>query len=248
MRKILFLGLMLLSLNSMASINAINDSLWKAAAEAYRNKAYEQALANYDTLINRGYTSAELYNNAGNAAYKSKHMGKAVWLYEKAFRLDPSNEEIKYNKDLMHYKISDRIEQLPSIAPVRWLNQISQLLAPLTWYWIGIALGLIFALSLLLRHRGLVRSSLLSRLSFILTIIALVLAFRAHHLIYGQELAVVQFPSVSILSAPDASGVELFQLHEGAVVEIGTKQSKWVKIKLTDGKEGWISIDAFKPI
>ena len=248
MKKLLFFGMILLVFNAMAASKANNDSLWKTAAEAYHNKAYEQALANYDTLLNRGYSSAILYNNAGNAAFKSKHMGKAVWCFEKAYRLDPANEEIKYNKDLMRFKITDRIEELPSIAPIRWLNRVSQLSAPLFWYWLGLAFAFTFALSLFLRHRGTLKNAWLTRISLTLTILLFLFAFRSHHLIYGRELAVVQFPSVSILSAPDATGVEVFQLHEGVVVEMLSKQAKWIKIKLADGKEGWISIDACKPI
>lgn len=246
MSRFFFFGMILFSIYSASANNLKNDSLWKAAGEAYRNKAYEQALANYDTLINRGYSSAILFNDAGNAAFKSKHMGKAVWYYEKAYRQDPSNEDIKYNKDLMRYKISDRIEELPSIAPIRWLNRITDFASPLLWYWTGIAFGFIFVLTLFLRHRGILQTAWLSRGSFILAVMLIVLAFRSHYLIYGRSMAVVQFPSVSILSAPDASGVEVFQLHEGALVEIKGSQGSWQKIRLADGKEGWMSKDAAK--
>jgi SH3-like domain-containing protein len=57
-------------------------------------------------------------------------------------------------------------------------------------------------------------------------------------------MAVIQFPSVGILSAPDATGVEVFQLHEGTLVEIKGKQGNWQKIRLADGKEGWMSKEA----
>jgi len=244
MRKFFFFGMILIAFSSISIARSSNDSLWKAAAEAYRNKAYEQALADYDSLINRGYSSAVLFNNAGNAAFKSKHLGKAVWCYEKAYRLDPCNEEIKYNKDLMRYKTLDRVEELPSIAPISWLNRSSLITSPIVWYWLGIIVIVVFTLSLFLRHKGILKKAWLSGISIFIAINLFVLAFNSHHLIYGREMAVIQFPSVGILSAPDATGVEVFQLHEGTLVEIKGMQGNWQKIRLADGKEGWMSKEA----
>lgn len=246
MKKLFILATLFFQLISITSASSKNDSLWQAASEAYRNKAYEQALANYDTLMNRGFLSAELLNNAGNAAFKSKHIGKAVWCYEKAYRLDPSNEEIRYNKELMRFKIADRIEELPCIAPLRWINKVAKLFSPITWYWLAFILGIAFAVSLWLRHRAILKTAWTNRIVFFMAVLSVFLAYRSHYIIYGKDQAVVQFPSVSILSAPDASGVELFQLHEGVVVEISKSQGAWQHIHLADGKEGWMSKDAAK--
>jgi hypothetical protein len=146
----------------------------------------------------------------------------------------------------MHFKIADRIEELPSISPIRWANTISQFMAPIYWYWLAVLFAILFTTSLYFRHRGIGRLKLVSRLSITLTFFSILFAFRSHYLIYEREFAVVQFPSVSILSAPDATGVELFQLHEGVVVEIKASQANWQNIRLADGKEGWMSKEAAK--
>ena len=45
---------------------------------------------------------------------------------------------------------------------------------------------------------------------------------------------------VNIYSAPNNSSVILFKINEGLKVDIKGKDSDWIKIKLIDGKEGWI--------
>ncbi len=45
---------------------------------------------------------------------------------------------------------------------------------------------------------------------------------------------------VTVKSSPDSSSKDEFVIHEGLKVRLEDKVDEWVKIRLADGKIGWI--------
>ena len=56
----------------------------------------------------------------------------------------------------------------------------------------------------------------------------------------NRNHAIVFVPTVTIKSSPDASGTDLFILHEGTKVFIKSKLGDWSEIEMEDGNVGWI--------
>ena len=55
------------------------------------------------------------------------------------------------------------------------------------------------------------------------------------------ERAVVLQTEATVQSAPsDDPSLQLFTIHEGAVVRIDRRSSDWLEIVLEDGKVGWV--------
>ena len=52
--------------------------------------------------------------------------------------------------------------------------------------------------------------------------------------------AIVFAPTVTVKSSPDASGTDLFVLHEGTKVSIKSTLGEWSEITLEDGNVGWM--------
>ena len=50
------------------------------------------------------------------------------------------------------------------------------------------------------------------------------------------------------MNAPSASSDEVFELHEGTKVIVLDALDNWKKIKIADGKTGWIIADDLKEI
>jgi len=55
--------------------------------------------------------------------------------------------------------------------------------------------------------------------------------------------AIVFSPSVSVKSAPDAQSTDLFVVHEGVKVELTDEVGDWKKVRLADGKIGWLPVE-----
>src|SRR5512135_2733550 len=55
---------------------------------------YKEALQAWTEIYNTGYRSANLDYNIGNAYFKLNDVPNAILFYERAYLLDPANEDI----------------------------------------------------------------------------------------------------------------------------------------------------------
>lgn len=212
---------------------------------SYRANDFAKALEWYNKILDTGYTGSALYYNIGNCYFKLEQVGPAILYYEKALRLDPGDEEIRFNLDLANSKVIDRIQQPPKLFIYRWWDSLVEAfsLGQLTFitaafFFLFVAL---YAVKLLFADRlpeWLIRYGVITLI--ILTAISALLLFTgANH--YGSERdAIVLAPRVNVLSAPGEQGNEVFVLHEGVKVWRSEQRGDWVRIELPDGKSGWI--------
>ena len=76
--------------------------------------------------------------------------------------------------------------------------------------------------------------------AFILALLFLNFAYQQYRLDTDKDYAIVFEQSTYIKSAPDESSVDIFVLHEGVKLEVIDKLGEWQKIRLADGKTGWV--------
>jgi len=216
--------------------------------EYFMNGEYEQAIKEYQAVIDSGYESSELYYNLGNAYYKSHKITMALVNYEKASILNPRDEEILHNLEMTRQLVVDDIDNLPEFLPKIWYRRFISLLKSDQWAYISLVA---FPVSLLLFLVYLfVRRIRIRKLSFWLAVLLMIISlstfvFSYHQkkMVYNHSYAIILSPSVTIKSSPDDSGTELFQLHEGTKVKIIDQLGEWREIKLSDGNVGWLRIE-----
>ena len=78
--------------------------------------------------------------------------------------------------------------------------------------------------------------------------ITFALAFQRLEMDKRNKPAIVFAAETSVKNDPNPNGQELFQLHEGTKVQILETFENWDKIKLSDGKTGWIKTADIKPL
>jgi len=76
--------------------------------------------------------------------------------------------------------------------------------------------------------------------------VSLVFAFHKFKLVKNNQPAIVFAQETKIKSEPNLRSTEAFVLHEGTKVQVLDTVNNWKKIKLTDGKTGWIANDDIK--
>lgn len=212
---------------------------------AYNEGNYEQALEKYGQVVDFGLESAELYYNMGNAHYKMRAYPMAILYYEKALKLDPGNRDIQTNLEIANLAVADKIEPIPQPFYERWWNRLKSLCSVDGWAWVGIVA---FALTLLCLFAFLMaRRTGLRKLGFfvgllMLVALALSVAFAVgrHNDLLRQDEAIVMTPTVTVMSSPSETSVDLFVLHEGAKVTILDRAADWNKVRIADGSEGWL--------
>ncbi len=227
------------------SLKAQQTQLLDSAAQQYSNNNFEKAITTYETILENGYESAELYYNLGNAYYKSNKIPFAILNYERAKKLSTSDEDIEFNLRLANTHVVDKIETLPTFFLTSWWNTLVQLLSSNQWAAISITAFILGLTGFLIFF--LYRITIVRQISFwigVILIIASVFTFnfsrKQYWLSKNQPTAIIITPSIVVKSSPANSGTDLFLIHEGMKVTVTDRLDKWIEIKLPDGNEGWI--------
>jgi SH3-like domain-containing protein len=83
---------------------------------------------------------------------------------------------------------------------------------------------------------------------FILSGTSLAFTLRNKYLVNDSHKAIISSPLVSGKSSPDASGTDLFVLHDGTKVTIEDEVGEWYEIRLSDGNKGWVPVKSLNII
>ncbi len=226
---------------------------FEQANQTYRKGDFQKSIEQYESIVKNGYESPSLYYNLGNAYFKSEHISSAILNYERAKRLAPHDEDILYNLKLANLRVIDKIEPIPQLFFVEWWNAVVHFFSVDGWSKLMIVslwcMTVAFAMLFLVRNFSIRKISLfVIILSIALTVCSLVSIRQEYSLLYNQQSAIIFSASVSIKSAPDEQSTDLFVLHEGVKVELLDGVSNWRKIRLPDGKVGWMPANALRAI
>lgn len=234
-------------------LNASPSNLFKQGNEAYQQKQYQQAIQLYDSLLNQGYYSANLYFNLGNAHYQMGQIAEAIYYYEKAKEITGHRPAIKFNLEMARQQTRDQIESIPEFFVVRWWKSLVNTFSANTWATISIvflwlSLGsaalYMFFKALAIRKLGFFSSAVF----LLLFGIGMIMGYQRHQSVHADDEAIVFATNAYVKSTPDPSGTDLFILHEGVKVEVVDQLEAWSQIQLPDGKQGWIKESAIKRI
>lgn len=250
MKKIFYILLLL----SFCQTNAQNiDSVFQKANDAYHKAFYEEALYNYIKIDSLKMQSADLYYNLGNTYYKLNQIAPSIYYYEKALLLSPKHEDAKQNLSFAQRMTIDAFETLPKSLFQKINETIIYPVSYNIWAWVTIVFAFLVSLFFLLYHFSEYANT--KRLFFTFSIInvglfllSLSFVIKAKHHSNHNQPAIVFSSVVSVKSEPNSSSSEAFELHEGTKVQVLEKIDNWHKIKLVDGKIGWLKSDVIKKL
>ncbi len=229
------------------------NTLWDRANTAYINGDHHTAAMLYEQIVARGMGSAKLYYNLANAYFKEERFGKAILYYNRALRLAPGNDDIRYNLSVAEARTKDNIERIPEFFVINWLRAARHTMGCTAWTTLSLV-ALITALVLFLFYL-LSQRLVLRKTGFYGTMAAMLLficatwfAAGARREMLDQTQAIVMSASVAVKSSPDKSATDLFVLHEGTSVEITNRFDNWCEVMIADGKKGWLESKAVETI
>ena len=246
MKKILLYTVFLfVSVASVRAAEPTSQERWALGNKAYAAGDYAEAIKEYKAIVDGGEYSFELYYNLGNAYYKADSVGKAILYYNKALRVDPSQEDARHNLTLAEKRITDNVAEESEFFLAKWMRGLRNTMSCTAWSVLSLvsfASLLAFALLFLLASRISLRKTgfycaLVALLLFVATI-SFAISSRNDMLTHDQ--AIILSSSISTKSSPDRSATELFVLHEGTKVRVVSEHNGWSEVVLADGKKGWI--------
>jgi tetratricopeptide (TPR) repeat protein len=238
---------------SQLMLHAMVQADFEKANKAYMAGFYGNAITIYEEILATGQASPELYYNLGNAYFKNEESSKAILNYERALKLDPGNEDFRYNLLVANNKRIDKIDDLPELFYIRWWNALKYKLSTNQWAMLSmISFTLVFiviALFLLSRTSFMKRLFFYSGITILLiNILSGILAWQTHNESTQRNTAIVFAPSLPVKSSPDESSIDLFVIHEGLKVQIIDKIGEWNEIIINNGSKGWVKAETLERI
>jgi tetratricopeptide (TPR) repeat protein len=237
--------------------------LIEQADSAYTTDDFATAAQLYTQAIDSIGSSTALYYNLGNAYYRMGHLGKAIVNYERALRLDPTNQDARDNLEFVNAKITDKIGDNGTFIS-NTIDNIVSSAHPNTWSMIALisfilmlggAVVYIFMENIAIRKIGFFGGIVLLIISIITNIFAITGTNKAK----SHTSAIVIEPSTILSTSPRQPkdrNEEAFLLHEGTKVEIldsvtvpaDTAGRKWYDVSIDNSHRAWISSTAIEKI
>ena len=246
MKKIFYLLILLLASPSFAQ-TTLED-----ADNSYMQEHYQEAAEIYETALQEG-ASADVYYNLGNTYYRLKEMGKAVLNYERALKLEPGNEDIRYNLDICKSKAIDQFNKPSEMFFITWFKELVYSKNADQWGIMGLVSLIIAMLGF-----GLYRfSNILGfrKFGFFVGAVLLVVAVLTNvasamsYYAYQNDSRAVVLSTSSLFKTSNDKEEPLRELNAGTTVEVVDENSKgWWEIVLPNGKKGWVKQDTVEKI
>jgi hypothetical protein len=219
----------------------------------YQKGKYEQAIAEYESVLASKKHSAELYFNLGNCYYKLNKVAKSIYNYEKALLLNPDDTEISNNLKFAQKLQIDEIKVIPQVGFSKIVHNFTSVFHYNTWAWISVGLAILFLFCFSGYYFS--RYTFSKRVFFISMFVVLFLilisgssAITEKNHFENERPAIVFAEMVMVKSEPQNQSNTVFTMHEGTKVFVLETVENWKKIQLTDGTEGWIEKIAIKEL
>jgi tetratricopeptide (TPR) repeat protein len=247
MKKILFL---LLLISGFSKAQTAND-LFKKANELYKEGGYLEAIETYEKIEDSLLVSSELYYNIGNCYYKLNKVAPTIYNYEKALQLDPLNLDASNNLVFAKRLTIDNIEEVPKSFLQKFNKNYLQKLSYNQWAIVAVLFSFLVTVLFLLFYFSNIPSRkrfffTTSILSLLLLIVSLFITYNQYTLEKNTIEAIIFAEETPVKNAPTINSEDVFTLHEGTKVLVLDEIDEWKKIKLADGKIGWILSENLK--
>jgi tetratricopeptide (TPR) repeat protein len=221
------------------------DELFAKGNLEYQQGNYGSAIQYYSRILDSGADSGSIYYNLGNACFKEKKLGEAIYYWEKARQKMPADREIRENLELASLLIVDRITLLEEPLPLKMLAWTQQLFTikqeTLIVLFLFIVANILLSLYLLSKNFRISSPALWT--SFVAGLLFIIFATSLSWKIYERDYrknGIIIEAKVDVRSGPGPENITVFTVHEGLKVQVHENSNGWSQISLPNGWNGWI--------
>lgn len=231
---------------------AQNDAAFNQGNALYNEGKFQEAITAYESILQNDVHSAELYYNLANSYYKLNRIAPSIYYYEKALQISPNDSDIINNLSFAQNMTIDAIDNVPEVGFSKFVKGITNTFHFDTWAILSVSCIMLFVVLFLAYYfaysTGKKRLSFVS--SFVLLLIALItlfFAFQKQALDKKDNPAIVFSQESDVKAEPNLRSESAFQVHEGTKVQVlENYNNTWTKIKIANGKTGWIATEDIK--
>jgi len=228
---------------------SLPPSIFARANTSYESGDFTGAEKLYRQILRSGVENGAVFYNLGNACFKQKKIGEAIYYWEKARQILPHDADVRANIELANLYVVDRIEEMPAPLPIRWFKSAVGFftMEQESWLVVGLFLmaNILAAVCICTRRPSVALKALLS--ASVVGLLALVCAASLAWKVYESKhtsKGVVVAEKVEIRSGPGTDNITVFTVHEGIVLKVHSQVSGWYQVSLSNGWSGWLPSNA----
>lgn len=214
---------------------------WAEAGAAYAQTNYSKAIRLYRKAEELGYAPGELYYNLGNAYYREGKLGRAICAYRQAQWLLPRDGDVAANLATARRAVKEQLSVREVPASVQAFLFFYFHVSPDESVWMFVIVTVVLFGGLAIQ--AFVRSSGLRQVWMGVGVVWVVLGISAgvhSYRVLRPDGAVVIAEEAAVRSGPAGTETVLFALHDGAEVEVLSREGEWYKIRAA-AQKGWIA-------
>lgn len=227
-----------------------------AGDKAYNNKDYNEALTQYRLAVETEGVSSNLYYNLGNTYYRMGDIGQAVLNYQRALKVDPSNDDARANLQFVQSKIANTPEDDSSFLTNMHRNIVS-VMSPDAWAWtaFGLFVVVLGAIALYLFTSNVTLRKIGFFGGFVVLVVfvyVFIIAWTTASAINDHSDAVITAPVSNLRSQPSSKNdksEKVVPVNQGITVQIVDSVATpddpmtpmWYEVKINNSTRAWIA-------
>ncbi len=220
------------------------EELFERGNELYQEGRFDEAAKAYTMVLQFRIRDPRVEFNLGNTEFRRRRLGRAILHFERAYRLDPTDPEIRDNLAFAHSWRFDRVDPAETFVAVEWLHAMQGRAGPDAQAWTVVGLIWLFCgmLAWSASRPGRFRPAHGWILAAVLLAVLLVGAswYATDQRLDGRQVAVVVEEAVAVLAGPGSGNPTLFTVHEGLTVDVLEIRTEWIHVSLPNRLNGWL--------
>jgi tetratricopeptide (TPR) repeat protein len=214
-----------------------SEDLWTKANTQLLSGDAEGAATEFTALLGEYPDSGAVHYNLGIAYFRQKALGRSLYHFRQATLLMPRDADARFNLGFVRNQAADKIEAKEGMI-ARFFEEHLPISQAELWYAAALTAALLFITSAVLQwwRHAVVR--IIQRTLGIFAFLLVSLGTLAS--VTSRPFGVITSAAANVMSGSGKDNVLLFTLHDGAEVIIDERRDEWVRIRLADGKKGWV--------
>lgn len=229
------------------------DALFQKGNQHYQAGDFEQARDLYNSIVQQGIQSAEVFYNLGNCFIQTGDIGRAILYYRKAQKIDYRDRDIRMNLHQARQLVNNEESMLKTGGLYSSLSDIAgwigarNLTMTMACFWVLSAIFFVTGWTGGIRktRRRAFRAGLASLIIFFAT--AMFLGILIYHNDLVTHAVAVQGP-VTARSGPGDHFSAIYEQHPGYEMIVRRQQNGWAEVELPNGYTAWVPVNTIDVI
>jgi len=238
-------------LSCYLSLSAQTDYSLQAAQEELSSGDYAHAADILDSLETGLEPTAHFYLALGNARFESGRPGEAILAYERGLRLRPGSADLANNLRYVREEAGLPSLTIQDVALLRWWRVAGATLGTTLAYTISLVLWWLAVAGAIWWYLRRKRMSEKRRFALlpaaagvcVLALLFFALGWSRYDYLYRSDEAIIVAPVATLRVSPTPEASAEAELPPGHKITITDRINRYVKVRLGDGRQGYLLLE-----